>query len=213
MALVDLTWVSFRRFDRKGEGVITRKSMRHAVKHGLEMTPAEIKRMVKLADDSGDGELDFGEYFRFMTELELPAVYTKERLRAFSALDRNGDGTVTKKELSHARRHGSLDMSKPEIDLLLQHGEDGELTLSQFVEAASGTALESFVRLDDDYLFEFFKSLDAKQNGYITKRELRHAADRLGFRSNQVDEIMDAADKNGDGKITYVEFKALMTPK
>lgn len=213
MALMDIMWVSFRKFDRSGDGIITLKEMYQAQKKGLDMSKREIRQMMAAADASGDSELDFREYFKFMTGEELDSRVTQDIVRAFASLDRNGDGSVSRKELQHARRHGKIEMTRKEADALMDKFGD-ELSFSQFVELSAGPpAIRKRIVLDDDDLYQLFVMLDADKSGSLSAKEIFNAAYTMGFDESTIADIMQATDANKDGLITFSEFKQLMVRK
>jgi len=59
--------------------------------------------------------------------------------------------------------------------------------------------------LEEERIAEAFESIDRDGSGYIDKEKLKEI---LGETCTiaQADEIIQAADKNSDGKITYDEF-------
>lgn len=60
---------------------------------------------------------------------------------------------------------------------------------------------------------EAFAVFDVDKDGFITKSELRQVMNRLGenLTEEQLDAMIEEADKDGDGKINEIEFKALMS--
>lgn len=60
---------------------------------------------------------------------------------------------------------------------------------------------------------EAFAVFDVDKDGFITKSELRQVMNRLGenLTEDQLDAMIEEADKDGDGKINEIEFKALMS--
>ncbi len=64
-------------------------------------------------------------------------------------------------------------------------------------------------------LVKAFNVFDSDGNGYIDAKELRLAMTRLGEKLTEaeVDDMIKDADKNGDGKVDYKEFAALMMSK
>ena len=59
---------------------------------------------------------------------------------------------------------------------------------------------------------EAFKIFDRDGNGYIDAKELKHVVTRMGhvLTSAEADEFMKEADLDGDGKLDYNEFVAMM---
>ncbi len=66
-----------------------------------------------------------------------------------------------------------------------------------------------------DELVKAFNVFDRDGNGYIDAKELRLAMTRLGEKLTdaEVDDMIKDADKNGDGKVDYKEFAAMMMSK
>jgi hypothetical protein len=61
-------------------------------------------------------------------------------------------------------------------------------------------------------LIDAFKVFDKDEDGYINKDELRSVMHQLGQKlsPNEVDEMINEADADGDGKINYMEFVKMM---
>lgn len=60
-----------------------------------------------------------------------------------------------------------------------------------------------------------FKLFDKDGNGLITKEELRGGLGQMGqqLTENDVEQIFEEADLDGDGMISYEEFEELMKGK
>lgn len=57
----------FSTFDKSGEGVITRDELRAAMSLvGEKLTNDEVDDIIRLADVSGDGAIDYDEFIRFI---------------------------------------------------------------------------------------------------------------------------------------------------
>lgn len=57
----------------------------------------------------------------------------------------------------------------------------------------------------EDEIIDAFTVFDKEGNGYISAAELRHVMTNLGekLRDEEIDEMVRAADMNGDGQINY----------
>lgn len=64
-------------------------------------------------------------------------------------------------------------------------------------------------------LFQQFKAFDRDGNGYISPQELHHVMANLGddLTAKEIDEMVREADVDGDGRISWEEFKNLMMPE
>ena len=63
-------------------------------------------------------------------------------------------------------------------------------------------------------IYDAFKAVDENDDGKITKDELRKMLERGSFSvtSQELDQLMDRYDRNGDGVITYMEFSEEIRP-
>lgn len=57
-----------------------------------------------------------------------------------------------------------------------------------------------------------FKVFDRDGSGTISREELRHVLINIGegFTEKEIDEMIQEADKDGDGQIDYKEFSKMM---
>lgn len=59
--------------------------------------------------------------------------------------------------------------------------------------------------LEEERIAEAFESIDRDHSGFIDKDELKEVLGE-SFTMEQIDDIIRAADKNNDGRISYDEF-------
>ena len=127
--------------------------------------------------------------------------------QVFELFDVDNKGKIDAKELGQVMESLQL--------------EDG--VVKQFRNALSkykgDLDLETFQRLvlskrnkNNDWrsVFELF---DVENKGYITKENLESVAENLGeqLSNAELEEMMDRADVNKDGRVSFDEFKAIMT--
>ncbi|OWF37728.1 calmodulin-A-like isoform X2 [Mizuhopecten yessoensis] len=135
---------------------------------------------------------------------------------AFSLFDKDGDGTITSKELGTVMR--SLGQHPTESDLKDMVNEvdtDGNGTID-FPEFLAMMVNQLQGASNDEELREAFRVFDKDGNGLISAAELRHVMISLGEKltEEEVDEMIKEADMNGDGQIDYDEFvKMMLGPK
>jgi len=65
--------------------------------------------------------------------------------------------------------------------------------------------LEARGYLEEERIAEAFESIDRDHSGFIDKDELKEVLGE-SFTMEQIDDIIRAADKNNDGRISYDEF-------
>lgn len=60
---------------------------------------------------------------------------------------------------------------------------------------------------------EVFDQFDADGSGHIDSSEIKKICEQLGVEVSQsdIDELIQSADDNGDGKISFAEFKKAVT--
>lgn len=60
--------------------------------------------------------------------------------------------------------------------------------------------------------FIFFRVFDSNGNGFIDREELRKVMQSLNesLSEEELDAMIKEADKNGDGQISFEEFKVMM---
>ncbi|KRX08642.1 Protein kinase-like domain [Pseudocohnilembus persalinus] len=123
-----------------------------------------------------------------------------ELLKAFKNLDKNGDGQLSKEELTEGYMNVENDRIKVEalVDNIFQQvdtNNSGKVDFSEFIVAA----LNQEKLLSQKKIESAFKMFDQDGNGYIDKHELETI---MG--GNQIDDetwnaILKDCDQNGDG--------------
>ncbi|XP_064632520.1 calmodulin-A-like [Lineus longissimus] len=136
--------------------------------------------------------------------------------RAFDQFDVNGDGRVNKDEIRNSLKNMGFNPTDDMVEQIIKDGDknnDGWLEWSEVLhslkhkpqkeheDAATRAALRARFRL-----------LDTDDSGYITVDELRDAISKTGadIPAEKAEELIKAADRNFDGKVTYEEFLAVM---
>ncbi|VAI30019.1 unnamed protein product [Triticum turgidum subsp. durum] len=130
---------------------------------------------------------------------ELTKEQIQEFREAFSLFDKDGDGTITTKELGTVMRS------------LGQHPTEEELKdfLGLVARQMRGDAEA------EEELHEAFRVFDKDNNGFISLDELRTVMKNLGEKlsEDELNEMLQEADADGDGQINYKEFAKVMMAK
>ena len=131
---------------------------------------------------------------------------------AFSLFDKDGDGTITTKELGTVMRSLGQNPTEAELqDMINEVDADGNGTID-FPEFLSLMARKMKETDTEEELMEAFKVFDRDGKCLISAAELRHVMTNLGEKltDEEVDEMIREADVDGDGHINYEEFVKMM---
>ncbi|KAL8619754.1 hypothetical protein ACOMHN_025840 [Nucella lapillus] len=134
---------------------------------------------------------------------------------AFSLFDKDGDGTITTKELGTVMRSLGQNPTEAELqDMVNEVDTDGNGTID-FPEFLTMMAKKMKDTDSDEELREAFRVFDKDGNGFISAEELRHVMTNLGEKltDEEVDEMIREADMDGDGQVNYEEFVKMMMSK
>lgn len=189
--------------------------------HGTSGIKHSIRRRDSHTSDVLDIESEWNKYEQrekhYLTKVNdcmtkdpnLSEDQVKLILQSFSVLDENGDGKISKGEISRAYRLAGFNPTPTELEgILNEHDEnnDGYIDFEEYFNVMRSKMIKQ--DFDKDRLKTAFKVLDMDQDGYITVEELRHALSKSGdhFTEQEIKDIIKAADKNHDGKIDYNEF-------
>ncbi|KAF8347538.1 calmodulin [Amanita rubescens] len=130
---------------------------------------------------------------------------SEEFKEAFSLFDKDGDGTITSKELGIVMRSLGQNPTEAELqDMINEVDADGNGTID-FPEFLTMMARKMRDTDSEEEIKEAFKVFDKDGNGYISAAELRHVMTNLGEKlsDTEVDEMIREADVDGDGQINY----------
>nr|AAD34256.1 calmodulin mutant SYNCAM54 [synthetic construct] len=134
---------------------------------------------------------------------------------AFSLFDKDGDGTITTKELGTVMRSLGQNPTKKKLqDMINEVDADGNGTID-FPEFLNLMARKMKDTDSKKKLKEAFRVFDKDGNGFISAAELRHVMTNLGEKltKKKVDEMIREADVDGDGQVNYEEFVQVMMAK
>uniref|UniRef100_A0A8C3CP71 Calmodulin 2 n=1 Tax=Cairina moschata TaxID=8855 RepID=A0A8C3CP71_CAIMO len=144
---------------------------------------------------------------------QLTEEQIAEFKEAFSLFDKDGDGTITTKELGTVMRSLGQNPTEAELqDMINEVDADGNGTID-FPEFLTMMARKMKDTDSEEEIREAFRVFDKDGNGYISAAELRHVMTNLGEKltDEEVDEMIREADIDGDGQVNYEEFVQMMT--
>ncbi|KAH7302159.1 hypothetical protein KP509_23G058900 [Ceratopteris richardii] len=136
----------------------------------------------------------------------------------FCNFDRDGDGSITELELGSLVRSLGLKPNQQQLEALLHRADTNNNGLIEFQELVDLLAPELLVTDDsapysEEQLKALFRVFDRDGNGFITAAELAHSMARLGhaLTDKELTEMIEEADTDGDGQISFSEFVAAIT--
>lgn len=128
----------------------------------------------------------------------------------FKSIDKNSDGKLSRKELIEGYTQILGELAEDEVDRIMKIADtdgSGEIDYSEWVIAT----MDKKKLLTEDKLLMAFNMFDKDNGGSISSAEVK---DTIGVGKN-IDEklwneIINEVDVNGDGEISFQEFKIMM---
>ena len=144
------------------------------------------------------------------------ASYLADFERIFSRFDADGDGKLSPAELRCLLSSISQELSLEEAEAVVESTDsdgDGLLDMGEFLQLVGERGDEEEEERELREAFEMYVSTRGEGEGCITAKSLKRMLSRLGT-SRAVEECMAMIrrfDANGDGVLSFEEFKAMMT--
>ncbi|KAJ1820379.1 hypothetical protein LPJ60_003244 [Coemansia sp. RSA 2675] len=148
-----------------------------------------------------------------MTSQQAPEDKMAEYKEAFALFDKDGDGTITAKELGEvlkASGHAATETDLRDMVNEIDADGNGTIDLQEFIALMERHSSKS---CEQEELREAFKVFDKDDNGFITKSELRQAMKDLGenLTDKEIDAMILEVDDDANGEIDFKEFSKMMT--
>merc|ERR1711953_381022 len=142
----------------------------------------------------------------------LDQLLNAELREAFDEFDKDGSGSISTKELLGVMRSMGQNPTEDEVLELVMEVDlngDGTIDFPEFLQMMKKKSSEQD-QLDD--LKEAFRMFDTNKDGFIDLNELKKVTSLIGTSLTTADlyKFMAEADKDGNGKIDYNEFVAMM---
>ena len=145
-----------------------------------------------------------------LTEDEIEEI--KE---AFDLFDTDGSGSIDPKELRAAMQSLGFEAKNQTIYQMitdLDKNKSGNIDFEEFLDMMTARISDKDTREDINKVFRLF---DDDTSGSITIRNLRRVARELGetMTDEELQEMVERADSNGDGAVSMDDFYNIMTKK
>ncbi|CAO2626875.1 unnamed protein product, partial [Lemmus lemmus] len=138
---------------------------------------------------------------------QLTEEQIAEFKEAFSLFDKDGDGTITTKELGTVMRSLGQNPTEAELQDMINEVDadvpgNGTIDFPEFLTMMARKMKDTD---SEEEIREAFRVFDKDGNGYISAAELRHVMTNLGEKltDEEVDEMIREADIDGDGQVNY----------
>ncbi|TMW64832.1 hypothetical protein Poli38472_008999 [Pythium oligandrum] len=136
----------------------------------------------------------------------------EEIKEAFRLFDSDGSGTIDVRELKAAMRALGFHVKKAEIRQMvadIDKDESGTIDQDEFIEMMTD---KMNARDPREEIMKIFKLFDDDNTGKISFRNLKRACNELGetLTDEEIQEMIDEADRDGDGLINEEEFFRVM---
>ena len=132
---------------------------------------------------------------------------------AFSLFDFDENGSISAKELGEVLRALGQNPSMNELhDMINEVDQDGNGTVefAEFVILMTNKVKEM---TKEDEIYEAFMVLDKEKDDYISEKELKYFMRKVAhikLSSEEAKAMIDFADSDGDGLITYDDFRSVI---
>ncbi|KAH7830138.1 Centrin [Monocercomonoides exilis] len=149
---------------------------------------------------------------RSRTRPELTEEQRQEIREAFDLFDTDGSGTIDAKELKVAMRALGFEPKKDEVKrMIAEIDKDGTGTIdfNSFLEMMTIKMAERDPR---EEILKAFRLFDDDNTGKISFKNLKRVAKELGenMTDEELQEMIDEADRDGDGEINEEDFLRIM---
>ncbi|KAH7488508.1 hypothetical protein PRIC1_007377 [Phytophthora ramorum] len=136
----------------------------------------------------------------------------EEIKEAFHLFDTDGSGSIDVRELKAAMRALGFQVKKAEIRQMIadiDKDESGTINQDEFIEMMTGKMNSRDSR---EEIMKIFQLFDDDNTGKISFRNLKRVCAELGesLTDEEMQEMIDEADRDGDGLINEEEFFRVM---
>lgn len=145
-------------------------------------------------------------------KVELNDTQKQEIKEAFDLFDIDGSGTIDLKELKIAMRALGFEPKKEEVkQLITEIDKEGTGTIC-FEDFFAIMSIKMSEKDEKEEILKAFKLFDDDATGSISLNNIKRVAKELGenLTEDELQEMLDEADRDGDGEINEEEFLKMM---
>ncbi|KAJ6218910.1 hypothetical protein RDWZM_004722 [Blomia tropicalis] len=128
---------AFMLFDKDLDGRITATELGIVMRSlGQRPTETELKNMVTMVDQDGNGTIEFNEFLHMMSKKMKETDKEEELKEAFRVFDRNGDGFISAPELRLVMTNLGEKLTDEEVEDMIKEADldgDGLVNYDEFV--------------------------------------------------------------------------------
>ena len=148
---------------------------------------------------------------------QLTEEQIAEYKQAFFPYDIDGEGTIQSKDLSAVLNSLGKNPSKAEIEDMLNELNttiDGTIDFPEFLSLLAHSCTFNESSVEDDFI-EACKQFDKLGVGTISKDQMRDVITKIGqnITDQEVNELLNDANVDGNGNIDYEAYLLILMPK
>ncbi|KAJ0002786.1 hypothetical protein NQD34_007935 [Periophthalmus magnuspinnatus] len=149
---------------------------------------------------------------RAAPKVELTAEIKQEIKEAFDLFDTDGTGTIDVKELKVAMRALGFEPKKEEIKKMIADIDKEGSGMIDFDDFLSMMSVKMSEKDSKEEILKAFRLFDDDCTGKISFKNLKRVAKELGenLRDEELQDMIDEADRDGDGEVSEEEFLRMM---
>ena len=128
-----------------------------------------------------------------------------EYTQVFNSFDRNKDGTIDASELAVAMRELGVTSTPRDVEQMIASvdlDKNGSINREEFM-----LLMQGMINKPVDYR-HIFRAFDPNADGYVTFQELKSVMNAIGevISDDDVQTMINEADGDGDGRVSFTEF-------
>ncbi|XP_020773258.1 uncharacterized protein cetn4 [Boleophthalmus pectinirostris] len=149
---------------------------------------------------------------RAASKIDVTAEIKQEIKDAFDLFDTDGTGVIDVKELKVAMRALGFEPKKEEIKKMIADIDkegSGTINFDDFLNMMTAKMSEKDSK---EEILKAFRLFDDDCTGKISFKNLKRVAKELGenLRDDELQDMIDEADRDGDGEVSEEEFLRIM---